>query len=151
MPPVTCHMSCFTCNVSTVTCHLPHVTFFLYIYFFFMINKNGWAIWWEVTCVSNMRSRTCVTLLKLRMEMKTNFSFLRSIFGAFDLIPTLRDRPEDWLLANLHSHKAGTKYTGELPLYLADFFLSTTFGYAQPRWAAVNHSHSGYGHNAMKR
>ena len=65
----------------------------------------------------------------------------------------LKDRPENYLLANIHSHKADIKYPGEMPLYLARyffFFKSTTFRYAQSLWAAVNHSQSGYSPNAKK-
>ena len=35
---------------------------------------------WPSTCVSSRHSRKCVTLLKLRIELKTNFSRLQHIF-----------------------------------------------------------------------
>ena len=36
----------------------------------------------STTCVSSRHSRKCVTLLKLRMELKTNFSFFKPILSA---------------------------------------------------------------------
>ena len=54
---------------------------------------------------------------------------------AFQLIPTLRTRPEYQLSADIHSHKAGTKLPHESALYLVwprFFKKSTLFGYAQP-------------------
>ena len=68
--------------------------------------------------------------------------------SAFDLIPTLRTRPEDQLSADIHYNKAGNKMPQELVLYLVwlwFFFKSSTFGYAQQLWATLNHSQSGYG------
>ena len=104
------------------------------------------------TCVSSRHSRNCVTLLKLMTELTFKKKVLEHLFSdiffkrtlnchhtltvrAFDLIPTLRTRPEYQLSADIHSHKAGTKLPHELALYLVwpRFFLkSTTFGYAQP-------------------
>ena len=48
----------------------------------------------------------------------------------FDLIPTLRTRPEYQLSADIHSHKASTKYPDKSPLTSLDQdFLSTSLGY----------------------
>ena len=76
------------------------------------------------TRVSSWIRDKCATLLKLRMEFETFFShffdpyflniFLRTlnchISIAFGLIPTLRARSENQLSADIHTHKAGTKF-----------------------------------------
>ena len=59
---------------------------------------------------------------------------------AFDLIPTLRNRPECQLSADIHSHKAGTKLPHTLAYTVCGRDLkkkSTTFGYVQPWWTTL--------------
>ena len=98
--------------------------------------------------VFNRHSWKCVTLLKLRTELKTNFSLLGPIFlenflralschksytvRAFDLILMLRARSEYQLWAGIPSHKAGTKLPHKLALYVVwprfSFYLTTCRG-----------------------
>ena len=90
----------------------------------------------RLTRVSSRHSQKCITLLKLRTELKTFFfKILRPIFSeiffwtnlncyryltvtAFDLIPTLRAGPEYRLSADIHCHKAGIKLPYRLAIYL---------------------------------
>ena len=87
-------------------------------------------IWEEVTCVSSMHSRKCVTLLKLRTELTINFFLLYSIFvdtflwrtlncHKSNLIPTLRARPEYQLSGDIH--KAETNIPTNRPYTSSDW------------------------------
>ena len=121
------------------------------------------------TCVSGMHSRKCVTLQKLRTELTIYIFLLWSIFldnFSEELWTTINPKPlelltlfQRWELGLSISYqvtsgdrKLALNMLTNCPYTSLDFFffLTTTFGYAQPRWAIVNHSQSGYGPNAIK-
>ena len=41
MPMVTCHVSWVACHLSPVTYHMSHVFFFIYIFFYILVELGG--------------------------------------------------------------------------------------------------------------